>query len=121
MHNDRALAHAAALFTILVWGTTFIATKILLSSFSPLEILVIRFAMGYLGLWFLDRIRHGRKPAIPFQLKQELLFAGAGLTGVVMYYLLENYALTFTYASNVGILVSIAPLTTALLAPFFLK
>ena len=32
--------------------------------------------------------------------KKELLFAGAGLTGVTLYFLLENIALTYTFASN---------------------
>ena len=123
MDTRRTLAHGVALATIVVWGTTFIATKLLLAAFSPIEILVIRFTMGYLGLVVYERIstagRH--RDAVRWDTRQELLFAGAGLTGIVMYYLLENHALTLTFASNVGILVSIAPLTTALLAPFFLK
>lgn len=119
MDTRSTTAHAMALATIIVWGTTFIATKILLASFTPLEILVIRFVVGYLGLALADAA--ARREKMRLEAKQELLFAGAGLTGVVMYYLLENYALTLTYASNVGILVSLAPLTTALLAFFFLK
>ena len=50
MDTRSTTAHAMALATIIVWGTTFIATKILLASFTPLEILVIRFVVGYLGL-----------------------------------------------------------------------
>jgi drug/metabolite transporter (DMT)-like permease len=121
MNTSRTIAHGAALMTIIVWGTTFIATKILLSVFTPIEILLIRFIMGLFALTVLDHLLHTKRKPIPFSWKQELLFIGAGLTGVVMYYLLENVALTMTYASNVGILVSIAPLTTALLAPLFLK
>lgn len=120
MNTRRTIAHGLALLTIAVWGTTFIATKILLEAFSPIEILLIRFVMGFLGLALYDAVIN-RFPKQPWNLRQELLFAGAGLTGVVMYYLLENIALTMTYASNVGILVSIAPLTTAFLALFFLK
>ena len=44
--NDKAVGHLAALFTILVWGTTFVSTKILLVDFSPIEILFIRFRDG---------------------------------------------------------------------------
>lgn len=121
MDIERTLAHAVALATILVWGTTFIATKILLSSFSPIEILVIRFTLGYVGLAIVEDASRRGKVRTKTSLHQEILFAGAGLTGVVMYYLLENFALTMTYASNVGILVSIAPLTTAFIAPLFLK
>lgn len=121
MDTERTIAHAVALTTIVVWGTTFIATKILLSSFSPIEILLIRFTMGYVGLFLFDLTKQRNKSRARTTVLQELLFAGAGMTGVVMYYLLENFALTMTYASNVGILVSIAPLTTALIAPLFLK
>lgn len=123
METRSTMAHGVALATILVWGTTFIATKILLSSFTPIEILIIRFVMGYLGLAAFDLMKRGgrKEKHLGWNRRQELLFAGAGLTGVVMYYLLENFALTLTYASNVGILVSMAPLTTALLALFFLR
>ncbi len=37
----------AAMLTIMVWGTTFISTKLLLADFGPVEILFFRFAMGF--------------------------------------------------------------------------
>ena len=54
-------------------------------------------------------------------LKQELGFAVAGITGVTLYFICENVALTYTNASNVGVIVSIAPMFTALLAAVFQK
>ena len=48
--NQQGIGHLIALFTVGVWGTTFIATKILLRSFSPIEILFIRFLNGFLCL-----------------------------------------------------------------------
>ena len=53
--------------------------------------------------------------------KQEWYFILAGITGVTLYFLLENIALTYTLASNVGVIVSINPFFTALFAHFFLK
>ncbi|MFA5467881.1 MAG: DMT family transporter [Sphaerochaetaceae bacterium] len=120
MDKRKTLAHTVASITILVWGTTFIATKLLLETFNPLEILIIRFVMGFIGLSLYDAIVN-RNSRPPLSLRQELLFAAAGLCGVVIYYFLENVALTMTSASNVGIIVSIAPLTTALVGLFFLK
>lgn len=116
MKNDQARGHAAALFTIVVWGTTFISTKVLLRGFQPVEILFIRFTMGLLALCV----------ACPRRMKgvtgrQELVFAGAGLTGVCLYYLLENIALTYTLASNVGVILSVIPFFTAVLSHLFLK
>lgn len=111
----RRSGHLAAIFTVLLWGTTFVFTKTLLVDFTPIEILFIRFLLGYLALWAVR----------PKVLKtagrnEELLFAVAGLCGVTLYYLCENIALTFTLASNVGVIVSTAPLFTALLAFRFL-
>ena len=115
MENKDYIGHGAALLTILIWGTTFISTKILLVEFKPIEILVFRFVMGFLALWII----------CPKRLKtdgwkQEAVFAAAGLSGICLYYLLENIALTYTLASNVGVIISVAPFFTAILAHIFI-
>lgn len=107
--------HLAALFTVIIWGTTFISTKVLLQSFTPIEILFIRFAIGYLALCLFYP-----KKLKPLHKKDEFLFMGAGLCGVTLYFLCENIALNITLASNVGVIVSIAPIFTAILAHIFL-
>ena len=117
MSDSKKLpGHLAALFCTLVWGTTFISTKVLLRDFNPIEILFFRFALGFAALWL----------ACPHALrlterKQEWLFAGAGLAGVTLYFLLENIALTHTFASNVGVIVAVSPFFTALLSFWLLK
>lgn len=116
MESKKTAGHLAALLTIGIWGTTFISTKILLVDFQPVEILFFRFVMGFLVLL----------AAYPRRLKttgykQELTFALAGLCGICLYYLLENIALTFTMASNVGVMISVAPFFTAILAHLFMK
>lgn len=40
---------------------------------------------------------------------------------MTLYYLMENIALTYSQASNVGVIVSIAPVFTAITARIFLK
>lgn len=107
--------HLFSLFTIFIWGTTFISTKILLKAFTPIEILFIRFVIGYFALLVLYPHRLKVK-----ERKQELYFAGAGLCGITLYFLLENIALTYTLASNVGVIISIAPFFTAIFAHLLL-
>ena len=51
MGNRRIAGHLAAVFTILIWGTTFISTKVLLEDFMPVEILFFRFVMGFAALF----------------------------------------------------------------------
>lgn len=115
MHG-KALGHLTAMFTVILWGTTFISTKVLLTGFQPVEILFIRFVLGLAAL----------TAACPKRIKgttwrQELTFAAAGLCGVTLYFLAENMALTYTTASNVGVIASAAPLFTAILARFVWK
>lgn len=116
MKPIKSAGHLAALFTILVWGTTFISTKVLLTAFQPVEILFFRFVLGLAAL--LAAYPHPLKGTTA---KQELTFAAAGLCGVCLYYLLENVALTYTMASNVGVILSVAPCFTALLSRLVLK
>ncbi|MBO4997059.1 MAG: DMT family transporter [Lachnospira sp.] len=116
MENSKSAGHMAALFTIIIWGTTFISTKVLLTDFKPVEILYFRFVMGFIALLLVcpHRIKRvGRK--------QEMTFVLAGLCGICLYYLLENVALTYTMASNVGVIISVAPFFTAILSRLFLK
>lgn len=110
MNTETRAGHLAALLTVLIWGTTFVSTKVLLEAFTPVEILVLRFVLGYLALWAAcPRVLRNVTP------RQELYYAGAGLMGVCLYYLLENIALTYTTASNVGVIVSVNPCFIALL------
>lgn len=116
MENKQAGGHLAALLTIVIWGTTFISTKVLLVNFQPVEILFFRFVLGFVALL----------AACPHRLKgttrrQELIFAAAGLCGITLYYLLENVALTYTMASNVGVIISVAPFFTAIFSHWFLN
>ena len=116
MGNKRTFGHLAALLTIVIWGTTFISTKILLLDFKPVEILFFRFVMGFVILLVISPKRLKTKSH-----KEELTFILAGLCGICLYYLLENIALTYTLASNVGVIISVAPFFTAIAAHLFMK
>ena len=111
----------AALFTILVWGVTFVNTRSLLAQFSALEIQVLRFAIGYAALCVLTIAEARNRHCSPFVLysrKDECLCVLMGLFGVAVYQLLENCAIHYTNASNVSILVCMCPLLTAVVARF---
>lgn len=116
MENKNTTGHLSALLTIIIWGTTFISTKVLLTDFQPVEILFFRFVMGLLALLVVYPHRLRKVTG-----KQELTFAAAGMCGICLYYLLENIALTYTMASNVGVIISVAPFFTAILIHLFIK
>lgn len=103
--------HLAALFTVAVWGATFVSTKVLIANgLSPAEIFFARFALAYLCLrpFSPGGMRAGN-------LRDELMLAAAGVTGGSLYFLTENLALAYAPASNVSLIVCTAPVWTALL------
>lgn len=114
--QEESKGHIAALITVSIWGLTYVSTKSLLDYYSPIEILVIRFVIGYATLWLLcpHILQISDK-------KQYWYFAAAGLCGVTLYYLFENIALTYTLATNVGVLIAVAPFFTAIFSCLFMK
>ena len=85
-NNHRLQGHLLGAFSVLVWGTTFVATKVLLRTFSPIEIMVARFALGFLAL-----LVAGRGLMRPKEKWHEALFAAAGISGVTLYFLMDRF------------------------------
>lgn len=99
--KTRVAGHMAAIFTMLIWGTTFISTKVLLESLSPLEILVLRFVAGYIFLWLIRPV-----PLKLKSVKEERIMVVAGITGIGIYYLLESYFLKSPTQADINIVLS---------------
>lgn len=119
MARDRNnyLYHFIALVTMMIWGTTYVSTKILIrDGLTPVEILFYRFSIAYICIWPFSFRRVWAKT-----LKDELWFVAAGLSGGSLYFLSENTALGLTLASNVSLILCIAPILTAFLFFFFNK
>lgn len=109
-NREKLTGSLFALFTIVVWGSTFIASKKLLDIYTPSQIMLTRFLLAYCALWLL------RPRKLRLTGKQECSFLLLGLFGCSIYFYTENTALTYTLASNVSIIVAAAPIFTAILA-----
>ena len=114
-NRQKAFGVFLAAISIFFWGITFVCTKYLLRDFSSLEILFYRFLAAYVGLWLI----HPKFIRIEF--RDNILYALAALSGVILYQLTENIAINYTNASNVSVIVSICPLFTAIISQIFLK
>jgi drug/metabolite transporter (DMT)-like permease len=109
--------HLIAFSIVVVWGTTFISTKmLLLNGLSPESIFAYRFSLAYIGIWFLRKKRLFAK-----SWKDEFIFLLIGITGGSFYFLAENFALKITQATNVSFIVCAAPLLTTGLSHIYLK
>lgn len=106
-----------AVFCVVVWGTTFVSTKILLNNgLTPVSIFFYRFLMAYLSIWFISP-----KTLFSNNIKDEFYFLLLGMSGGSLYFWTENTALQISFVNNVALLVCTAPLITALLSCLFLK
>jgi drug/metabolite transporter (DMT)-like permease len=109
--------HAIAFFVVMIWGITFISTKmLLLNGLSPEDIFFFRFALAYLGICFI-----GKNHLFAKNWKDEFIFLLIGILGGSSYFLAENFALKITQASNVALIVCTAPLLTAIFSHIYLK
>jgi len=109
--------HIIAIITVVIWGTTFVSTKVLINyGLSPTEILIYHFLLAYVMIWFFCP-----RKLFADSLKDELLFIGAGLCGGSLYFAFENTALGITLASNVSLIVCTAPIFTALFSHLIYK
>ena len=109
--------HLIAIITVIIWGTTFVSTKVLIHhGLSPVDILFYRFALAYICIWFIS-------PKVLFarSKKDELMFVAAGLCGGSIYFITENTALGITLASNVSLIICTAPILTAFLSLLFYR
>lgn len=112
MQNSRPSVgyHILALATILMWGTTFASTKMLLMhELTPPEIILYRFIIAYAMTWVFSRKLRADS------LVDELLLAMAGFTGGTLYFMAENTAIDYTITANVALVGCVTPLLTALL------
>lgn len=104
------MGHVAALIAVLMWGYSFVSSKVLLDNgLGPVQVYILRFTIAYL---LIVCINHKRFKA---NLKDEGLFMIAGLCAGSIYFIAENTALEYTLTTNVSLLTSMSPLITAIL------
>ena len=113
MANKKQLfGRLAALTCGCIWGYTYVVMVILFRDFTPVEVQFFRFAIAAVVLYLVYPKRMEQKTTW----RQELLFAGAGLSGVTTYFFLQGIAVLNSSASNVAVIVAVSPVFTALLA-----
>jgi drug/metabolite transporter (DMT)-like permease len=107
---------AATCGMALLFGTSFVASKIALGSFSPMELVFLRFAVAsafflLLGLW---------RPPAKVSRSQARSIVLLALLEPGLYFFLESYGLKLTLASTAAVLISTIPLFVVLWEVLFL-
>jgi drug/metabolite transporter (DMT)-like permease len=99
----------------LIWGTTWLAIRVLVQEVPPLRAAAIRFVIGAfvlapLVLW--------RRPALPHSRREWRALFILGITAQAMQFGLLFWAEQFVSSSMTAVIFSATPLTVALLTPW---
>ena len=118
MITKRVFPILEAIFTVIVWGGTFIATKIALQEVSPATVVWLRFAMGVIILGAAVAMR--KQFAMP-ERNEWLYFALLGFIGVTFHQWLQANGLVTAQATTTAWIVATTPIFIALFGWLVLK
>lgn len=107
-----------ALFAVLVWGASFVATKVALQSIPPVTLIWMRFGLGVIFLGAVVGLR--REFSLP-QKKDWLYLALLGFLGITFHQWLQSTGLETSQATTTSWIVSSIPIFIALLGWLVLK
>ncbi|NQY20253.1 MAG: DMT family transporter [Campylobacteraceae bacterium] len=110
-------ALASIVFAMLIWASSFIALKAAMQDIGPYTVIFIR--MIFASLCFVYFIKGFFK--YKFTKKDIYYILALGFFEPCLYFLFEAQALQYTSASQAGMLASLMPLITAILAGYLLK
>ena len=118
MSDSKLFTYIEALFAVIVWGASFIATKIALADISPITIVWLRFLMGVVILGLAVTVR--KQFALPDK-REWAYFALLGFLGITLHQWLQSNALRTSEAGTTAWIVSTTPVFMALLGWILLK
>jgi len=118
MSNTKLFTYGEALFAVIVWGASFIATKLALKEISPITIVWLRFLMGVVILGLAVVLR--QQFSLPDK-KEWAYFALLGFLGITFHQGLQSNGLRTSEAGTTAWIVSTTPVFMALLGWLILK
>jgi drug/metabolite transporter (DMT)-like permease len=118
MGRSQIIPLAKVTFAVLVWGASFVATKVALRDVSPVTVVWLRFAMGVAILGAAVAFR--RQFALPRR-DDLAYFALLGFIGITFHQWLQSTGLLTAQASTTAWIVATTPVFMALLGWLLLK
>ena len=113
MKRERTfIYHLIAILVVILWGTTFISSKVLLQQgLDAHEFFFVRFLIAYACIWTISPHK-----LFADTFRDECLLLLLGVTGGTLYFITENIALKYTLVNNVSFIVCSSPLLATLIA-----
>jgi drug/metabolite transporter (DMT)-like permease len=108
-----------ALWAIIFWGFSFIATKVALREVHPFTLLTLRFGIGGF-LLLLVQLQKDKRFLNAFSFEDWVSIILLAIVGISGHTLLQAYGLLYTTAINTGWIVAIIPIFITIVARFYL-
>lgn len=118
MQTSKTVAYVEACLAAIVWGASFIATKVALQDISPITIVWMRFSIGFLVLGLAVAMR--KQLSLP-QKNDWGYFALLGFLGITFHQWLQSNGLITSEAGTTAWIVATTPVFMALLGWMVLK
>lgn len=118
MHKTKIIPYLEALFAVVVWGASFIATKIAVGQISPIAVVWVRFAIGIPILFAAVLMR--KQFALP-KGNEWLYFTLLGFIGIAFHQWLQSNGLQTSEATTTAWIIAITPAFLSILGWLVLK
>lgn len=109
-----------ALWAVIFWGFSFIATKVALKEVHPFTLLTLRFGIGGL-LLLVFQLRKDKRFLRAFSSRDWFFIILLTIVGVSGHTLLQAFGLLYTTAINTGWIVAVMPIFITISARLFLQ
>lgn len=116
--SKRSLALAFAVAVSIIWGLSFLSTKVAVAAVPPMTIAAVRFVIAMLVLFPAALLRREDLRVAPRDLP---LMALSGTLGVSLYFLCENNGIALITASEASLVIATIPVMTMLVDRAVLK
>jgi drug/metabolite transporter (DMT)-like permease len=110
------LPHILLLLAVIIWGWTFVATKVLVAEVGPVELLGLRLAIG---IPFLGMVLAVRRTSLRLQ-REDLRPAVLGGALITTHFMVQITGLGITTATNTAWIITVTPLVLAVLSVLLL-
>lgn len=118
MSRKYITAYFEVTFTVVVWGASFVFTKLALRDLHPVTVVWMRFTIGVIILGIATVLRH----QLAYPAKNEWpYFALLGFLGITFHQWLQSTALQTVQASTTAWVVATTPIFIAILSWMFLR
>jgi len=117
MDRKRITAYIEVIFAVIIWGISFIATKLALRDLEPVTVVWLRFAIGVIILGLATVLR---KQFIIPKGKEWGYFALLGFLGITFHQWLQSTGLVTSQASTTAWIVATTPVFMVILGFIFL-